>query len=245
MSKFKIDHQSATPIYQQLSQYLRELMLQEQYQQGALLPKEVDLAEQLEISRNTVRQAINQLVVEGLLVRKKGVGTSVVQGQGAVMTKLKEWHSFTHEMNEAGRLLNNRSLEIDWVSAPEECAAFFQLERGASVLCLKRLREIEGRCLVYFESYFHPALGLTGQEDFNRSLYEILEQDLGIVPAISAERIQAVLATKALAAQLDIPRKGAVLKRVRQVKDRHGAPIEYNVGYYQGNAFVYEIDIHR
>ena len=61
-----------------------------------MLPNEVDLSKQLGISRNTLRQAINNLVTEGLLVRKKGIGTIVVNQ--SVSSKAKNWLSFTQEM---------------------------------------------------------------------------------------------------------------------------------------------------
>jgi GntR family transcriptional regulator len=58
---------------------LRKLIESEEYKNGKFLPNEVDLSERLNISRNTLRQAINKLVFEGLLIRKKGVGTKVAQ----------------------------------------------------------------------------------------------------------------------------------------------------------------------
>jgi len=75
--KLNIDHKSQTPLHIQAEALLREMIQQEEYQKGKLLPNEVDLSKQLNISRNTLRQAINKLVYEGLLVRKKGYGTKV------------------------------------------------------------------------------------------------------------------------------------------------------------------------
>ena len=80
--KFKIDHSSAVPLHAQVETLLRELIELPKYKNGGLLPKEVDLAKQLGISRNTLRQATNKLEYEGLLVRKKGVGTRVAEKNG-------------------------------------------------------------------------------------------------------------------------------------------------------------------
>lgn len=76
-----IDHDSETPLHQQAEALLRKLIEKDEYKNGKLLPNEVDLSKQLHISRNTLRQAINKLVFEGLLVRKRGVGTVVAQKQ--------------------------------------------------------------------------------------------------------------------------------------------------------------------
>src|SRR5690606_31987162 len=77
--ELKIDHKSPIPLHVQAEQLIRQLAQSPDYQHGKLLPNEVDLAKRLAISRATLRQAINKLVFEGLLVRKKGVGTRVVK----------------------------------------------------------------------------------------------------------------------------------------------------------------------
>ena len=73
----KLDHASSKPLHVQAEEILRKLIESEEYKNGKFLPNEVDLSERLNISRNTLRQAINKLVFEGLLIRKKGVGTKV------------------------------------------------------------------------------------------------------------------------------------------------------------------------
>lgn len=76
--KILVNHNSAIPLYLQIEEQLRTIIKGEEYKQGKMLPNEIDLSKQLGISRNTLRQAINNLVNEGLLMRKKGVGTVVV-----------------------------------------------------------------------------------------------------------------------------------------------------------------------
>ena len=71
----QIDHNSSKPLHAQAEEILRNLIDSEEYKTGKYLPNEVELSQKLNISRNTLRQAINKLVFEGLLVRKKGVGT--------------------------------------------------------------------------------------------------------------------------------------------------------------------------
>ena len=75
--KRKLNHESSVPLHVQAEDYLRNMIREEEYRNGKLLPNEVDLSAELNISRNTLRQAINKLVFEGLLVRKKGYGTVV------------------------------------------------------------------------------------------------------------------------------------------------------------------------
>ena len=77
---FKLNLESPIPLHAQIEDYLRKLIVQDDYKNGEkLLPKEVMLSKRLGVSRNTIRQAINKLVIEGHLERKKGVGTKVVK----------------------------------------------------------------------------------------------------------------------------------------------------------------------
>jgi GntR family transcriptional regulator len=73
---------------------------------------------------------------------------------------------------------------------------------------MERLRGVEKGPIVYFISYFHPRVGLTGKEDFSRPLYKMLEEDYSTVVSVSKEEISARLADEDLAKKLII-KKGA------------------------------------
>lgn len=75
----QIDHNSKLPLHVQVEELMRNLIASPEFTNGALLPKEIELANQLGISRSTIRQATNKLQNEGLLKRKKGVGTTVAR----------------------------------------------------------------------------------------------------------------------------------------------------------------------
>src|SRR5512143_3576833 len=95
-----IDHQSPVPLHAQVEQLLRALILQPEYQKGALLPDEVTLAAKLGVSRGTVRSGISKLVFEGALERKAGIGTRVSQQRHE--SGIRAWRSFTMEMASKG-----------------------------------------------------------------------------------------------------------------------------------------------
>lgn len=90
--KLQLDPTSSKPLHVQAEELLRGLISQEEYRKGKLLPNEVELSREMNISRNTLRQAINKLVFEGLLVRKKGYGTTVAPQN--VMSNGRNWLSF-------------------------------------------------------------------------------------------------------------------------------------------------------
>lgn len=240
---FRVDHSSPVPLHIQVEGLLRSLIERPAYQNGKLLPKEVDLAKRLGISRNTIRQATNKLEHENLLSRKKGVGTRAVKK--TVSTRLNNWLSFTDEMHSKGMEFINYDIKVDWIKADEDIASALQVTKGKKILRMARLRGLGKGPFVYFISYFHPRVGLTGKEDFSRHLYEILEQDHATIPSVSKEKINATSATVDIAKKLNIKKGDPVLFRRRLVCDPGDRPIEYNLGYYRADSFTYEIDIQR
>ncbi len=243
MKRFNLDHESGVPLHKQVENLLRELIVDPNYQNGELLPKEVDIAKRLGISRNTVRQATNKLVIEGLLIRKKGVGTTV--GKPSYTSRLDNWFSFSQEMHEKGLEFTNYSLKSGWIKANLEVSRHLQIRKGTKVLKLERLRGLDNGPVVFFQSYFHPRIGLTGEEDFTRHLYEIMEEDLAVLPSVSKEEIKAILADEDIAELLGIEKNAPVLYRKRIVCDPGDRPIEYNIGYYRADRFSYSIELKR
>jgi GntR family transcriptional regulator len=241
--KYEIDHKSPVPLHAQAEGLLRKLIEEPEYRDGKMLPNEVDLAKRLGISRNTIRQAINKLVFEGRLVRKKGVGTRVADQK--VNTKIGNWMSFTQEMKAKGLTPKNFEICVTWVYPGEEVMELFGIPADKKVLQLERLRGLVEGPFVYFISWFHPRVGLTGDEDFNRMLYDILEKECSTIAKLSREEISARSADEFLAKKLNIEVGDPVLKRKRAVFDPGGRPIEFNIGYYKSDSFSYTIESER
>ncbi|HRF32682.1 MAG TPA: GntR family transcriptional regulator [Cyclobacteriaceae bacterium] len=240
--KLKIDHKSSIPLHVQVEGLIREMITISEYKNGKLLPNEEDLSRKLGISRNTLRQATNRLVFEGLLLRKKGYGTVV---SNPVDSKAKNWMSFTQEMKSKGIEIKNYSTELSWVVPPDDILSFFGLDKKNKLLKLERVRGDVKAPFVFFISYFSPKIGLTGEEDFNRPLYEIMEQDYSVVAKVSKEEITAIAADEALSELLGIHKGDPILKRKRFVYDPGRRPIEYNVGYYKSDSIVYTVESER
>jgi GntR family transcriptional regulator len=241
--KFSINHKSPIPLHLQAEELLRKIIVDPRYADGKFLPNEVDLAKQLAISRTTLRQALNKLVYEGLLIRKKGIGTKVAGA--SVSSKSNNWLSFSQEMQARGIPIKNFELHISWVNPDEQIANFFEISTDKKILKLERLRgRIEGP-FVYFVSYFHPRVGLTGDEDFKRPLYEILEKDYSAIANLSKEEISAKAADKFIATKLEIEHSSPILFRKRFVYDQGDRPIEFNLGYYRADSFIYTVESRR
>jgi GntR family transcriptional regulator len=241
--KIKLNHTSHTPLHIQIEEQIRAAIKTEEYQNGKKFPNEMDLSKQLGISRTTLRQSLNKLVHEGLLIRKKGVGTFTKKT--GISSKAQNWQSFSQEMKMLGITVKNYELHVSWVYPDEQLCLFFDIDKSSKILKLERLRGKDEYPFVYFVSYFHPRIGLTGNEDFSRPLYDILENDYNTVANFSKEEISAMVATPFLGEKLEIKTGDAVLKRMRFVYDPGSRPLEWNVGYYKADSFTYTLSFER
>lgn len=233
------------PLHEKAEAYLRQLIEREEYKNGKLLPSEIELAKELNMSRNTLRQAINRLVFEGLLSRKRGFGTKVLRK--GIVSGIKNWMSFSQEMKMLGVKVRNFELYVGFKEPPVEVLSFFDLEGSEEGRCLllERVRGNMEHPFVYFVSYFNPVINLTGDENFTRPLYEILEEDFGITVKTSKEEIFADLAGGLIASKLEVKPNSPILIRKRFVYDDKGIPVEYNIGYYRADSFTYTIEAER
>lgn len=241
--QYKIDPKSSVPLHLQAEQILRALIEEEQYQSGKNIPNEVELAEILGISRTTLRMAIHKLVFEGLLVRKKRAGTKVAPR--VVSSRSNNWLSFSQEMRLRGIPIKNFELHVGWELPDEKLTSFFNIQKDTFVLKMERVRGRPEEPFVFFISYFHPSVGLTPDDDFTRPLYEVLEQEHAVVATLSKEEISATSATERIAKKLNVNVGSPILVRKRFVYDQQDQAIEYNIGYYKADSFIYTLESTR
>jgi GntR family transcriptional regulator len=239
----RLNHRSTVPLHRQAAQLLRGLVRQSAYRGGALLPDEVSLAARLGISRGTLRAGISQLVHEGLLERRAGVGTRVrpppaESGIGA-------WRSFSLEMARKGVSVENYCQEFALLEADAAAAQALQIKTGAKVWRLDRVRGWAGRPVLHSRSWFHPRLGLTGREEFSRPLYEVIEQATGVVAEQAREEFVAVAAGSGLAKLLAVKRGQPLLFRSHTVFDAAGRPIEFAQVHYVSPRFALTLEMRR
>lgn len=231
----RLDHRSALPLHAQAEQLLRELIQRSEYRAGGLLPDEVSLSRSLGISRNTLRAAIGRLVAEGRLERKAGVGTRVVEPR--VKSGVGAWHSFTREMEAKGIKVETYSARVRLLPAPVSVAKALQVQTGTEVIGLDRVRGWDDQPEADFQSFFHPRLGLTRDDDFQKPLYEMIRERTGVVADTSLEEFTAVAADKRLARLLEVPLGTPLLRRERTVLDTGRKPVEFAVVHYRCDRF--------
>ena len=133
-----IVRESKLPIYHQLYEILRGNIVRGEWQPGDILPSETELIEQYQVSRITVRQALEALVNDGLIYRQRGRGTFVAHP--TVEQGLSRIISFTEDMHQRGFRPDTEIISAGLISAPAEIAEKLQIEAGEELVRLERLR---------------------------------------------------------------------------------------------------------
>jgi GntR family transcriptional regulator len=223
----------------------RELMaLVEQSADGARLPPERDLADQLGVARETLRAAMHALQEEGLLQRRQGSGTFVV---AQAWVKPFQLRSFSEDMRERGLQPSSRLLSAREVPADAKLAHKLRLSPGAPLHEVRRLR-LADRMPMALETAYLPAQRLPGfdpQALVDQSLYDLLARDYGIHMRAAAQQIQATVVTQEEAQLLDVAPFSPALLVERAVQSAMGEPIEYGKSLYRADRYRLEVEVLR
>ncbi len=229
----------AAPLYAQIRDAMKAMIQSGEFGPGAPIPAEAELQRLFNVSRHTVRQAVNALANEGYLVRSRGKGTFVLQRR--IEEPLPKLVSFTQEMRSRGAVPSTRSSTASWVVPGSVVREALRTEEDEQVLRVERLRCVDGAPIVVLVSYLPLWVGLSGQEDFTGSLYELLQQRLGLKFAKAYQYIEADRASAALARALGVPSRCPVLVLRRTLYAEDGRPIEYVEGFYRSDRYRYSI----
>jgi len=241
-----IDRESIVPYYYQLKENLKNLIEDHELPEGEQIPSEAELCRDYGVSRTVVRQALNELVSEGLLTRRKGKGTFVARPKiiGSLLQNLYGLHK-----DMVGRDLNiwNKVLEFEVTKAGKKLSEKLQLDPSEETFKLVRLRFVNSEPIVYVTSYIPCRLcpGLIGEDFSKQSLYATLEEKYTLQMARSRRTIEAIVATEDVANMLDID-PGAPLLLLKSISFLHdGTPVEYFEAKHRGDRSGFEVELVR
>lgn len=229
----RLDPVSRLPKYLQLKAGLLREIQRRRLGEGARLPSEQALATQLGVSRMTVRQAVADLVNEGVLRRRHGRGTFV----SAPRALRRFWTviSFTEEMRSRGLEVENRLLDARRMRPPEVVRAALRLRPGERVLRVRRLRAVHGRPVAYHVSYV-PVSRCPDLEEAELeadSLYHIIERRYGYRFVRSDRAFRTGTPTPAEARLLEATAQDTVLVTTGTTFVDGGIPIDYCYEVYR------------
>ncbi|MDL9977937.1 GntR family transcriptional regulator [Microbacterium sp. ASV49] len=232
-----LDRTGPVPLYFQVSSRLQEAIRSGAIPGGARLDNEISISQRLGLSRPTVRRAIQEVVDKGLLVRRRGIGTQVVQGQ---VTRQVELTSLYEDLQSAHHEPGTTVLAHDTVPATAVVAEKLGVAKGSDVIYLRRQRRTDGVPVAVLENYLPPEFAdiTTGQLE-SHGLYQVLRAR-GVTIRVAQQKIGARRAQGDEGELLDIEKGGPVLTMERVAYDNSGRAIEYGHHCYRPDMYSFE-----
>lgn len=236
---------SPVPRYHQLKEILRERIRSGEWKPGDLIPSERELSEVYDISRMTARQAITELVNEGVFYREQGRGTFVAQNK--ITQQLLHLTGFTEDIRSRGQQPSTRVLAASMVPADEVVAEHLRITAGDPIFVLRRLRLADDEPLAIEVSMLHfKGCERLAEEDLeHQSLYQLLESTYGVPLMEADQEIEAGLASEEEAKILGVAPGSAVLYTRRTTYTERNRPIEYAKSVYRGNKYTFHTHLKR
>lgn len=232
-----LDRTGPVPLYYQVASRLESAIKAGAFPPGARLENELAIAQRLGLSRPTVRHAIQELVDKGLLVRRRGIGTQIVQGQ---VTRPVELTSLYEDLQNSQHEPGTRVLAHRVVPAPAAVAEGLAVDAGSDVVYLRRQRSTDGIPVALLENYLPAEFAdITTEQLEQRGLYQILRAR-GITIRVAKQTIGARRAQGDEAELLDIERGGPVLTMDRIAYDVAGRAFEYGHHCYRPDMYSFE-----
>lgn len=241
----QLDKGLPVPLYHQLKAILLEGLSQGRWKPNEQLPTEDALAAEFGVSKATVREALRDLALAGLVRREQGRGTFAAETK--IQYGPRELRSFTEEMRDADLPVRSLVLEQKMVEAGPDVAARLRIPERTQVFVLRRLR-LAGAEPMGLETAHIPADLVPGFLELKfdaASLYETLETRYGIAPDHASQKHFAVAVNREEAGLLHVPEGSPALGGERITFRRGGGPLELTYSLMRGDRYQIQLKLVR
>lgn len=234
----------AKSLYIKLSDQLIDKITNEM-EVGDLLPSERKLAEMYEVSRTTVRLALNYLENRGYISIQHGKGSSVLDRNQSLIN-LSNMYSFTDQMLSIGKTPQTKLLSLTIIDNSKYFRNIFSKQED-KLIKLVRLRSADGIPMIYEESFipYSKFKGISEYDLNQRPLYDIFLDDYGEVIKLAHEEFSAEIANKSAAKHLNLVEQSPVLNIVRTTYSSKDEVIEYTESKARPDKFSYRTVHHN
>src|SRR5579885_1707641 len=240
-----LERSNPLPLYYQLKEVLKQQIRQGHLAPHTSIPSEPELVAQYHVSRATVRQALTELVHEGLLYRQHGRGTFVCEPRIQQHT-LSELSSFSDELRRRGKRPGGMLFVSELVRGSQAVREQLRLTDEEQVVRLERLRTADDVPVAYEINYLpYPRAARVYQrakEAAKGSLYQMMASE-GLRPSLAEQVLKAGLAAAREADVLCIAQNQPGIRLESTVFNDMGAPIEYTEAFFPDNAYDFRITL--
>jgi len=241
--RFVLDPDSPVPLYYQMEEIVRD-RISDNSAIGRMLPSEKDLMRIFGVSRATVKKTLDNLSNEGMIERRRALGTRVVRQE--ITENLGRLSSYTEEMESRGLTVKTEVLDVLRHEPDEYVREKLGLAEGDEIISIRRLRgTTKVFPVVLLQSELPASLGISLEEDFSGSLYRLLEKKYRVQIKWAEESIRAGRATSEQAQRLDIAPKDCVLIMERQTFGVQNRPVEFVRAVYRSDHYRFSIRLKR
>lgn len=206
---------------------------------GDRMPTELELSEKLDISRLTLREALNTLKNEGVIHSKQGCGTFVACNYNHIANSLNMNYGISEMIEISGFEPGVADFDVKLVSADSCVARELNVEEGCSIVVCSRVRLADDKPVVFSHDYLSPRLAADFLRHKNEdiSLYSFIEDDLGIQIGVTTTEILPVIADKFLSQILNVEEGSPLMKFRATMNDNLGVPLVYASEYLRPDIF--------
>ncbi|QQZ10124.1 GntR family transcriptional regulator [Heyndrickxia vini] len=225
------------PIYLQVKNILKERILSGEYRIGTYIPSQEQLEHEFNVSKITIRNAVEELVGEGYLEKRSGKGTKVINNK--LISKLSKAKNFTEILVDKGYKIQKKQANISVIH--NEPDTFLYEQFGETCYCVTRLYYLDDQPYIYFSHYLPIWLSLSlDTEVYMMSLYDLLNEK-GISFSRFTDEFEVESPSKEIAEKLQIPIQ-PLFKRMRYAYNEGDELVEYSIAFYNTNIHKYMVN---
>jgi len=233
-----VDRASPVPLYYQVAQQLEQVIQSGELAPGTRLNNELVLADQLGVSRPTLRRAMEYLVDRGYLVRKRGIGTQVVHPK---LRRPVQLTSLYDDLTLSGKDPRTSVVSFKTTPATDAVAHVLGIDDGSPVIALERLRYADDEPLALMRNWIPPGrVELTAELLEQTGLYQLM-RSAGLRLHLASQTIGARAATPAEARRLHAAKGEPLLTMQRTTYDDMGHPVELGDHLYRASLYSFEV----
>ncbi|MCF8473964.1 MAG: GntR family transcriptional regulator [Emcibacter sp.] len=243
--KDTIDNNLPTPLYHQLYVLIREKIFSGVYANAALIPTEKELESMFDVSRITVKRALDELAKEGLVARQRGRGTTVTFNN-PVSHSSGNMDGLIEDMQAIAKETTVSILQFDYIKAPPQAIDALKLSPSAIVQKAIRVRYKDAAPFSYVITYLPEEIGKTFKyEELEAHPILALIERSGIAIARARQTITATLADSKTATTLKVNIGSPLIKVTRIVYDTNDKPVEFITIFYRPDHYQLNLDLSR
>ncbi len=233
---------SYQPLYKQVEEHVTQLIIEQRWKPGDILPNEFKLAEEFNVSQGTVRKALNELTGSKILQRKQGIGTFV--SEHTEQQALYRFFPLVAD-GEKPELPTSETLFRKIISAPEEVIENLELKANENVIFFSRRRTIDDEICILEDIYLPEKYfkGFMQEQEIPHTLYHFYQTSYQHTVQDISDKIKAISASKSDAEQLKIKEKEPLLLFTRLARTLNGELIEYRITRCRSDKYHYLVNL--